>query len=63
MMSQAVMRTSPAEIDWHLMNDMVDDDILLIIVLTDTDLSVNFNEFVLRESVKHVMEFGRELPC
>lgn len=62
MMSQALMRTDSAEIDWHLMNDLVDDDILLIIVLTDADLSTNFNELILREAVKYVIAFGRELP-
>ncbi len=36
MMSQALMSTDSAEIDWHLINDLVSDDILLIIVLTDT---------------------------
>ncbi|WP_237333054.1 hypothetical protein, partial [Vibrio anguillarum] len=62
MMSQALMRTDSAEIDWHLMNDLVDDDILLIIVLTDAGLSINFNEVLLREGVKYVMAFGLELP-
>ena len=62
MMSQALMRTDSAEFDWHLMNDLVGDDILLIIALTDTDLSINFNELVLREAVKYVMVFSRELP-
>ncbi|MGR5096590.1 hypothetical protein [Vibrio maritimus] len=62
MMSLALMRTDSAEIDWHLMNDLLDDDILLIIVLTDVGLSINFNELVLREVVKYVMYFGRELP-
>ncbi len=62
MMSQALMRTDSAEIDWHLMNDLVSDDILLIIVLTDADLSINFNELILREAVNYVMAFSRELP-
>ncbi|MCW8335492.1 hypothetical protein [Vibrio paucivorans] len=62
MMSQALMRTGSAEIDWHLMNDLVGDDILLIIVLTDVNLTINFNELVLREAVKYVMAFSRELP-
>ncbi|MEZ9016842.1 hypothetical protein AB6E79_07965 [Vibrio lentus] len=61
MMSQALIRTDSGEIDWHLMNDLVVDDILLIIVLTDVDLSINFNELVLREAVKSVMAFSREL--
>ena len=61
MMSQALMRTDSAEIDWHLNNDLVCDDILLIVVLTDADLSINFNELVLREAVKYAMAFNREL--
>ncbi|MGD8233419.1 hypothetical protein [Vibrio sp. TRT 1302] len=62
MMSQALMRTDSAEIDWHLMNDLMGDDILLIIVLTDANLTINFNELVLREAVKYVIAFSRELP-
>ncbi|USD58792.1 hypothetical protein J4N45_14550 [Vibrio sp. SCSIO 43140] len=62
MMSLAVMRNSSVEIDRHLMNDMFEGDILLIIALTDTNLSINFNEFVLIESVQYVMKFGRALP-
>ncbi len=61
LMSQALIRTDSAEIDWHLMNDLVVDDILLIIVLTDVDLAINFNEIVLREAVKYVMASSREL--
>ncbi|UTZ27702.1 hypothetical protein HB761_13665 [Vibrio campbellii] len=61
MMGQALMRTDSAEIDWHLNNDLVCDDILLIVVLTDADLSINFNELVLRKAVKYVMAFNREL--
>lgn len=55
MMSQAVARTDPDEIDWHLMNDLTDDDILLIIVLTDVDLSINFTELILSEAVNYIM--------
>jgi hypothetical protein len=55
MMSQAVMRTDSDEIDWHLMNDLTDDDILLIIVLNDVDLSINFTELILSEAVNYVM--------
>lgn len=55
MMSQAVMRTDSDEIDWHLMNDLTDDDILLIIVLTDVDLSINFTELILSEAVNYIM--------
>lgn len=61
MMSQALMRTDSAEIDWYLMNDLVGGDILLIIVLTDADLTISFNELVLREAVKYVMAFSGEL--
>ncbi|EJE4192492.1 hypothetical protein M3904_003175 [Vibrio parahaemolyticus] len=62
MMSHALMRVDPEEIDWHLMNDLMDDDILLIVVLTDADLSINFSELILREAVKYVMAFNREVP-
>ena len=61
MMGQALMRTDSAEIDWHLMNDLMCDDILLIVVLTDAELSINFDELVLREAVKYVMAFSRDL--
>lgn len=42
------------------MNDLVDADILLIIVLTDVEFTVNFNS-VLSEAVKYVMAFNREV--
>ena len=37
------------------MNDLTDDDILLIIVLTDVDLSINFTELILSEAVNYIM--------
>lgn len=61
MMSRAVMRTDVEEINWHLMNDLADADILLIIVLTDLELTINFNDSVLREAVKYVMASNREV--
>nr|WP_249335788.1 hypothetical protein [Vibrio parahaemolyticus] len=61
LMSQAVARTDLEEFDWYLMNDLVDADILFTIVLTDVDLTINFNEYVLIEAVRFVMTFGCEL--
>lgn len=61
MISQAVARTDLGEFNWYLMNDLVDADILLIIALTDIDLTINFNDCVLIEAVKYVMTFSCEL--
>lgn len=61
MMSEAVMKIDMEDIDWHLMNELADADILLLIVLTDIDLTINFNEFVLSQAVKYVMAFSSEL--
>lgn len=61
MMSQAVMRTDAEEIDWHLMNDLAEVDILLLIALTDVTLTINFSECVLSEAVKYVMAFTDEV--
>ncbi len=61
MMSRAVLRTDAEQIDWHLMNEMGDADVLLLIVLTDMDLTINFNEIVLKEAVTYVQGIGCEL--
>lgn len=47
MMSQAVMRIDDEENDWHLMNDLADANILLLIALTGVTLIINFSECVL----------------
>ncbi|MGF1775881.1 hypothetical protein [Vibrio nomapromontoriensis] len=61
MMNQAVMRTDEEEIDWHLMNDLTKADILLLIVLTDIYLTINFDELVLNEAVNYVVMFDHNL--
>ncbi|MCG9678956.1 hypothetical protein [Vibrio sp. Isolate24] len=61
MMSEAVMKIDVEDIDRHLMNECVDADILLLIVLTDIDLTINFSELVLSQAVKYVMAFSGEL--
>ncbi len=61
MMSEAVMKIDVEDIDWHLMNELTDADVLLLIVLTDIDLTINFNESILSQAVKYVMAFSSEL--
>lgn len=60
LMNQAVVKTDAEDIDWHLMNDLSEADILLLITLTDVHLTINFNETVLNEVVQYVMELGSE---
>ncbi|ASI89635.1 hypothetical protein [Vibrio mediterranei] len=57
MMSQAVMRVDAREIDWHLMNDLSESDVLLLIVLSDTDLTIRYDELVLSNAVNFVIKF------
>ncbi|MDA0107813.1 hypothetical protein OH456_06645 [Vibrio sp. La 4.2.2] len=54
MMSRAVLKTDAEQIDWHLMNEMGDADVLLLIVLTDVDLRASFNEVVLKKAVNYI---------
>ena len=54
LMQQALLRKPEEDIDWYLMNDMSDNDILLFVTLTDTDLSVQFNDEVLIAAVQFV---------
>lgn len=61
MISQAVDRTDLEEIEWHLRNDLMEQDVLLLIVLTDIELTINFSEVVLTEAVRFIMSFGSEL--
>ncbi|MEZ8107043.1 hypothetical protein A6E07_11500 [Vibrio cyclitrophicus] len=55
LMTQAVMRNDAEEIDWHLMNDMSESDVLLIIVLTNIKLTIQYDELILRSAVDYVM--------
>ncbi|MEZ8844594.1 hypothetical protein AB6E06_23445 [Vibrio splendidus] len=54
LMQQALLRKPEEDIDWYLMNDMSENDILLFVTLTDTDLSVQFNDEVLIAAVQFV---------
>ncbi len=51
---EAVQRCEIGDIDWYLMNDMSESDVLLFILLNDVELSVHFNEITLLESVHYL---------
>ncbi|CAH6942600.1 conserved hypothetical protein [Vibrio chagasii] len=57
LMRKAVIRGEMENIEWYIMNDMSDEDILLLLVTTDVDLSVNFDELVLIEAVRYVFRY------
>lgn len=57
LMTQAVMKVDSDDIALHLMNDVSDPDLLLLIVLTDIDLTTQYDEIVLATAVTHVMNF------
>ncbi|OBT00489.1 hypothetical protein A9257_07350 [Vibrio cyclitrophicus] len=57
LMAQAVMKVDSDEIALHLMNDVSDPDLLLLIVLTDIDLTTQYDEIVLATAVTYVMNF------
>ncbi|MFA0192676.1 hypothetical protein [Vibrio lentus] len=54
LMQQALLRKPEEDIDWYLMNDMSENDILLLITLTDIDLSVQFSDEILIAAVRCV---------
>jgi hypothetical protein len=54
LLAQAIRRTDAEEIEWHQVNDMLEQDSLLIIALTNVDLTINFSEVVIREAVRYV---------
>lgn len=59
LMAQAVMKVDSDDIALHLMNDVSDPDLLLLIVLTDIDLTTQYDELILTIAVTHVMNFER----
>ena len=61
MIELAVERTDAEEIDWYVINDLLDIDILLLIVLSDIDLTINFHELILNQAVRYVMDFNHEI--
>lgn len=54
LINQAIAKTHVDDINWYIMNDMAESDVLLLIVQNDIDLSINFNDLVLFEAVKYV---------
>ncbi|PTC02009.1 hypothetical protein C9980_25260 [Vibrio mediterranei] len=58
LMKNAVQRISSEEIDWHLMNGLSDEDILLLLLLHDTDLSVQYRPSHIEEMVRLIVELG-----
>ncbi|PML07638.1 hypothetical protein BCT85_20160 [Vibrio lentus] len=54
LIKQAVIRSDVADIDWYVMNDMSDNDVLLLIMLNDIELSIHYNEVVLIEVVQYI---------
>ena len=57
LMTQAVMKVDSDDIAINLINDVSDPDLLLLIVLTDIDLTTQYDEIVLATAVTHVMNF------
>ena len=60
LMTQAVMKVDSDDIAMHLMNDVSDPDLLLLIVLTDIDLTTQYDEIVLATAVTHVMNLENQ---
>ena len=56
LMHQALLRSEEEVIDWYIMNDMSESDILMLIALTDTDLSVQFNDEIIILAVQYVFK-------
>ncbi|MCY9873208.1 hypothetical protein [Vibrio barjaei] len=56
LLRKAVEKYESDEIDWHLVNGLTDFDILFLIVMTDTDLTVNFDATVLAAAVNFVVQ-------
>jgi hypothetical protein len=54
LLRKAIKKYESDEIDWHLVNGLSDLDILFLIAMVDTDLSVNFDTTVLEEAVRFV---------
>lgn len=57
MMLSSIENHEHKDLDWHAVNTCCLDDVLLIAVLNDVDLAVEFNEKILREAVRFVMSF------
>ncbi|MDN3630787.1 hypothetical protein [Vibrio lentus] len=51
---EAVKSCATEDIDWYLMNDMSEGDVLLFILLNDTEISVHFNEIILIEATHYL---------
>ncbi|MGV2989604.1 hypothetical protein ACE1OE_18335 [Vibrio sp. E150_011] len=51
-----MMCTDEREIDWHLMNDLSESNVLLLIVLAETDLTIQYDELVLSNAVNYVIK-------
>ncbi|PMO78077.1 hypothetical protein BCT01_13290 [Vibrio tasmaniensis] len=61
LMRESVARTDAEEIDWHMINDLLEADVLLLIVLTDMDLTIQYHEYVLMHAVTFVMKFDNHI--
>ncbi len=55
MMLNSVQERTVEEIDQYLINDLQQTDILLLIVLTDAALTIQFNPVILTAAVRYVM--------
>lgn len=56
---KAVEKYESDEIDWHLVNGLSDLDILFLIAMTDTVLTVNFDSKTLAAAVSFVNQLHR----
>lgn len=56
---QALVRSEGEVINRYIMNGISENDVLLLVVLTDLDLSVNFQNEVLILAVQYIFRDGR----
>ncbi|CAH7185733.1 conserved hypothetical protein [Vibrio chagasii] len=56
---EAVKSCATEDIDWYLMNGMSEQDVLLFILLNDTELSIHFNEIVIIEAIHYLFGYPK----
>ncbi len=54
LLSKAVQRYEPSEIDWHLINGLCDFDILYLIAATDVEISICYNSDAIASAIGYV---------
>ncbi|WKY60671.1 hypothetical protein Q5H80_17805 [Vibrio sp. SNU_ST1] len=56
LIQDAVIQSKEDDIDWYITNDISESDVLLLIVMNDIDLSINFHELVLFKAVQYIFD-------